>query len=32
MKHSDIPEISNLRKGQVYIIQVDDYRAKVLVH
>jgi len=30
--NSDIPEISNLRKGQVYIIQADDYRAKVLVH
>lgn len=30
--NSDIPEISNLQKGQVYIIQADEYRAKVLVH
>lgn len=30
--NSDIPEISNLPKGQLYIIQAGKYRAKVLVN
>lgn len=29
--NSDIPEITNLPRGQIYIIQADEFRTKVLI-